>query len=176
MLSKKINKNKTQKGKLKKKNIWKLHLKKFLKTQKGSFPSYSKTSCSFLFGYFGFKAVATGVLYKYHLDMLIRHLKLFFNKSYFKFWIRFHLYFPLTAKSIKSRMGKGKGDIKELIAKISKGRILFEFILRVKRFFLRKVWVSLNALVFKMPFKSQLFWIPISDLSSFSTTKLYFIL
>jgi ribosomal protein L16/L10AE len=36
-------------------------------------------------------------------------------------------------------MGKGKGDIKELIAKISKGRILFEFILRVKRFFLRKV-------------------------------------
>jgi hypothetical protein len=27
-----------------------------------------------------------------------------------------------------------------------------------------------------MPFKSQLFWIPISDLSSFSTTKLYFIL
>jgi hypothetical protein len=53
---------------------------------------------------------------------------------------------------------------------------LFEFILRVKRFFLRKVWFNLNALVSKMPFKSQLFWIPIADLSSFSTSKLYFIL
>ena len=36
-------------------------------------------------------------------------------------------------------MGKGKGDIKELISKITTGKILFEFILRTRRFFLRKI-------------------------------------
>ena len=168
---KKTNKGSIQKGKTKKKNIWKLHLKKFTKTQKGRFNTYLKTSNNLLYGYFGIKTLESGILYKKHLELIIRHLKTYFTKLFFKFWIRFHLFFPLTEKSIKSRMGKGKGEVKEIISKISTGKILMEFIWRVKKLILRKTWSKLLLLITKLPFKVTLFWHPISTLVDINTDK-----
>ena len=68
-------------------------------------------------------------------------------------------------------MGKGKGEVKEIISKISTGKILMEFIWRVKKLILRKTWSKLLLLTTKLPFKVTLFWHPISTLVDINTNK-----
>jgi ribosomal protein L16/L10AE len=170
LIAKKSNKS-IKKGKGKTKHLWKLHLKKFTKTQKGNFLNFFKIPNKLLYGYFGVKSLDSGVLYKFHLEIFSKYLKKFFKKFCFKFWLRFHLFFPLTKKSLKSRMGKGKGEIKDLISKIPTGKIILELVWKINSIHLERIWKNLILLLNKFPFKVKIFWNPIHFLTSDLTSN-----
>lgn len=77
------------------------------------------------FGYFGLKAVSTGILTSKQIETARRVISRV-TKRVGKVVIRVFFYQPLTKKPALSRMGKGVGAVKDWISYIKAGMILLE--------------------------------------------------
>ena len=77
------------------------------------------------FGEFGLKAVGRGWVSARQIEAArkkITHV----TKRNGKYWIRVFPDKPITSKPVGVKMGSGKGEIKEYVATVLPGKILFE--------------------------------------------------
>jgi len=77
------------------------------------------------FGDFGLQATATGMLSARQIEAgriaMTRHIK-----RGGKVWIRVFPDKPITKKPAETRMGKGKGNLEGWVARVKRGRMLYE--------------------------------------------------
>ncbi len=86
---------------------------------------YKKTACKLNYGWFGIKLLKNGRLTVKQLENSRQKISKYITKKE-RIWIRTRANKPLTMKPQGIRMGKGKGDIKEWVACVKAGDILFE--------------------------------------------------
>lgn len=98
---------------------------KYRKTFKGQRAGMSLRAHTLDFGEFGLKAVDRGFFTARQIEAARRTIT-HHTKRAGKMWIRIFPDKPLTHKAAGVKMGGGKGDIKEYVAVIRPGRILFE--------------------------------------------------
>lgn len=77
------------------------------------------------FGEYGLKAVAHGMVSAAQIEAARKAIT-HFTKREGKVWIRLFPHTPFTRKAAGTRMGGGKGDVQEYIAKVTPGKVLFE--------------------------------------------------
>jgi len=77
------------------------------------------------FGDFGLKAMECGFFSARQIEAARRTIT-HHTKRLGKMWIRIFPDKPLTQKPISVKMGGGKGDVKEYVAVVKPGRVLFE--------------------------------------------------
>ena len=77
------------------------------------------------FGDFGLKAMAAGLISAAQIEAARKAIS-HYTKREGKVWIRIFPDKPITGKAAGVGMGAGKGDIKEYVAVVKPGRILFE--------------------------------------------------
>ncbi len=98
---------------------------KYRKPQKGKMKGNAKRGYKLAFGDFGIKSLDAKFITARQIEAarqaLTRYLKRQGNV-----WIRIFPDKPITAKPAEVRMGKGKGEIEEYVARIQPGRVLFE--------------------------------------------------
>lgn len=98
---------------------------KYRKRQRGKIGGVATTGNTLAFGEFGLQAMAECHISNIQIEAcrvaINRHLK---RKA--KVWIRIFPDYPVTAKPLEVRMGKGKGNIDHWSAKVRAGRVLFE--------------------------------------------------
>ena len=77
------------------------------------------------FGDYGLQATATGMLTARQIEAgriaMTRHIK-----RGGKLWIRVFPDKPITKKPAETRMGKGKGNLEAWVARVKRGRMLYE--------------------------------------------------
>ena len=77
------------------------------------------------FGDYGLQATATGMLTARQIEAgriaMTRHIK-----RGGKVWIRVFPDKPITKKPAETRMGKGKGNLEAWVARVKRGRMLYE--------------------------------------------------
>ena len=98
---------------------------KYRKFQKGRVSAKSKGGTKLAFGDYGLKSLD---IYRIEAKQIeaarrtaVRHMR-----REGKFWIKIFPDIPVSKKPIEVRMGKGKGNPEFFVARVSKGRILFE--------------------------------------------------
>jgi large subunit ribosomal protein L16 len=98
---------------------------KYRKPQKGKMKGNSYRGHQLAFGDFGIKTLEEAWISARQIEAarqaVTRHLK-----RQGKVWIKIFPDKPITKKPAEVRMGKGKGDIYQYVARVSPGRILFE--------------------------------------------------
>lgn len=98
---------------------------KYRKPQKGKMKGNANRGYSLSFGSFGIKTLEEAWISSRQIEAarqaLSRHMK-----RQGSAWIRIFPDKPVTKKPAEVRMGKGKGDIYQYVARVSPGRILFE--------------------------------------------------
>ncbi len=98
---------------------------KFRKQHKGRIHGKAKGGYEINFGNYALKAIEPDRVNARQIEAarraLTRHMK-----RQGRVWIRIFPDVPVTAKPIEVRMGKGKGSVDRLVAKIKPGRIMFE--------------------------------------------------
>lgn len=98
---------------------------KYRKPQKGKMKGNSGRGHQLAFGDFGIKTLEQKFITSRQIEAarqaVTRHLK-----RQGKVWIKIFPDKPVTAKPAEVRMGKGKGDIDQYVARVKPGRILFE--------------------------------------------------
>ena len=77
------------------------------------------------FGEFGLKALAGGLVSAAQIESARKAIS-HYTKREGKVWIRIFPDKPVTGKAAGVGMGAGKGDIKEYVAVVKPGRMLFE--------------------------------------------------
>ncbi len=103
------------------------------------------------FGDYGIKTLESGYITQKQIEACrLTITRLLQNKG--KLWIRVFPDISVTKKPAESRMGKGKGDPEYWIARVKKGRILFE-IAGVSEEFAKEV---LKQASYKLPFKTKI--------------------
>lgn len=88
----------------------------------------SHTECSFKkprFGKYALYALEACYVKPSHIETCRRILRRCIKKKG-QIWIRLFPDYPLSFKPAETRMGKGKGFVKEWVCKVRKGKILFE--------------------------------------------------
>ena len=99
---------------------------KYLKYKKGKVKNCLETqSINLKFGLLGIQALQKCKITNKQLESIRRTIS---NKTkrQAKIWFRIFPDTPITKKPTEVRMGKGKGNIDSWIAKVNKGKILFE--------------------------------------------------
>ena len=98
---------------------------KYRKPQKGKMKGNANRGHTLAFGSFGIKTLEEAWISSRQIEAarqaLSRHMK-----RQGSAWIRIFPDKPVTKKPAEVRMGKGKGDIYQYVARVSPGRILFE--------------------------------------------------
>jgi len=98
---------------------------KFRKQFRGKMRGKALRGSKLAFGEFGLKAVGRGWVSARQIEAArkkITHV----TKRNGKYWIRVFPDKPITSKPVGVRMGSGKGEIKEYVATVLPGKILFE--------------------------------------------------
>lgn len=100
--------------------------RKFRKEQKLAFKRKSlQTNYLLSFGSYGLKAKESGFIKASQIEavrkVIIRRLR-----KIGRIWIRIFPHKPITEKSAKTRMGKGKGSVQYWVCPVRSGQILFE--------------------------------------------------
>lgn len=85
----------------------------------------SKRNSSLNFGIVGVKALEAGKITHNEIESFRRTITNN-TKRRVKIWINIFPHTPLTFKGVGMRMGKGKGQVKNYVARIREGNILFE--------------------------------------------------
>lgn len=98
---------------------------KFRKMFKGRRAGMSMRANTVDFGEFGLKALDRGFFTARQIEAARRTIS-HHTKRVGKMWIRVFPDKPLTQKAAGVKMGGGKGDIKEYVAVVRPGRVLFE--------------------------------------------------
>jgi large subunit ribosomal protein L16 len=98
---------------------------KYRKPQKGKMKGNTSRGHQLAFGDFGIKTLEEAWISARQIEAarqaVTRHLK-----RQGKIWIRIFPDKPVTKKPAEVRMGKGKGDIYQYVARVTPGRIMFE--------------------------------------------------
>lgn len=98
---------------------------KFRKQQRGRMTGAANRGATIAFGEYGLKALEPAKINSRQIEAA----RVAINrkaKRGGKLWIRIFPDYPVTKKPAETRMGKGKGNPEEWVARIKPGRILFE--------------------------------------------------
>jgi large subunit ribosomal protein L16 len=103
--------------------------RKFKKEQKRAFKrkslQTSQANHKLVFGCYGLKAVQPGFIKASQIEavrkVIIRRIR-----KIGRIWIRIYPQKPITQKSAKTRMGKGKGSVQYWVCPVRAGQILIE--------------------------------------------------
>lgn len=98
---------------------------KYKKTRKGKLGELEFKSNKLKFGTVGLKAVNSALISSRQIEASRQAISRKIKKKG-KIWIKIFPDTPVTAKSISSRMGKGKGAFSHWAAKVKGGTVLFE--------------------------------------------------
>lgn len=98
---------------------------KYRKQFRGKMGGKAQRGSTVSFGDFGLKAVECGWFTARQIESARKTIT-HHTKRVGKLWIRAFPDKPVTQKAPGSKMGSGKGDIKEYVAVIRPGRVLFE--------------------------------------------------
>jgi len=98
---------------------------KYRKQQKGKMKGISWRGSQLAFGTFGLKSLDTKWVTARQIEAARQAITRYMKRQG-KVWIRIFPDKPVTKKPAEVRMGKGKGDIDQYVARVSPGRILFE--------------------------------------------------
>ncbi len=98
---------------------------KYAKVRRGSLPKVDALSYMLKFGSVGLLALESGMLNFNQLEACRKVISRMIKRKG-KVWIRVFPDYPFTAKPISIRMGRGKGKVDVWVARISKGKVLFE--------------------------------------------------
>lgn len=98
---------------------------KFIKFQKKKIKNSPSKILNLNHGSFGLKVKQNCCLTSTQIEMIKINLSKG-TKKVGRYWIRVFPYFPVTAKPLEVRMGKGKGYIDHWICKVKRGSIICE--------------------------------------------------
>ncbi len=98
---------------------------KYRKPHLISYEGKAKGNLKLEFGEYGLRAVEGGYVNARQIEAA-RIAMTRFMKRGGKVWINIFPHLAKTGKPLEVRMGKGKGDIKEWVAVVKKGKIMFE--------------------------------------------------
>lgn len=98
---------------------------KFTKLQKKKIKNSPSKTLDLVYGSFGLKIKQNCFLTSKQLDMIKLNLSKG-TKKVGRYWIRVFSHFPVTAKPLEVRMGKGKGYVDHWICKVKRGSVLCE--------------------------------------------------
>eukprot|EP00834_Sanchytrium_tribonematis_P002761 NODE_92_length_21543_cov_0.719036.p9 type:complete len:205 gc:universal NODE_92_length_21543_cov_0.719036:15759-15145(-) len=102
---------------------------KYRKKFKGRIPvnvDLSTKGCKLLHGQYGLQVVDGARLTIQQLEAARKTVKRTLNVKNLQMFLRVVPDIPVTSKPIGVRMGKGKGDVDHYIARVPKGKIIFE--------------------------------------------------
>jgi large subunit ribosomal protein L16 len=105
------------------------------------------------FGYYGLKALNSGLLNYKQIEAGRKAINQIL-KRFGKIWIRIFPILPLTKKPIETRMGKGKGNIDSWVYYVKPGTVLYE--INVTNFLKAKEAFK-NAAI-KLPVKTKIIY------------------
>jgi large subunit ribosomal protein L16 len=98
---------------------------KYRKMMKGRVRGAATRGATVSFGDYGLQALESGKISARQIEAarvaMTRHVK-----RGGKIWIRIFPDKPITKKPAETRMGKGKGNVEEWVARIRRGRVLYE--------------------------------------------------
>jgi large subunit ribosomal protein L16 len=103
------------------------------------------------FGYFGLKALNSGILTFKHLESGRKTINQILKRSG-KIWIRVFPSLSMTKKPIEVRMGKGKGNVNKWVSYIKPGTIIYE----INSLSNLKAIEALKNASIKLPFKTKI--------------------
>lgn len=112
---------------------------------------YKKTACKLNYGLFGIKLLKNGRLTVKQLELARQKISKYIKKKE-RMWIRTRANKPLTNKPQGIRMGKGKGDIKQWVACVKAGDILFELSLMSEK----QAFAILIPILKKLPLPAKI--------------------
>ncbi len=99
---------------------WK-HRKQFVKHISGLATRGAEVS----FGDYGLKALESDFITNRQIEAA-RKVIVRYTRKVGKLWIRMFPDVPMTKKGLEMPMGKGKGDVEKFVARVKRGRIMFE--------------------------------------------------
>ncbi len=77
------------------------------------------------FGDYGLKALESEFITNRQIEAA-RKVIVRYTRKVGKLWIRMFPDVPMTKKGLEMPMGKGKGDVEKFVARVKRGRIMFE--------------------------------------------------
>ena len=98
---------------------------KHRKEQRGRMKGLSYRGCFVSYGEYGLQALEPAWITAQQIEAA----RVALNRAIGgvgQFWLRIFPHKPVTAKPNETRMGKGKGDVKEWVAVVKPGTIIFE--------------------------------------------------
>ena len=98
---------------------------KYRKQMRGTMKGDSYRGTSISFGDFGLLSESTGWVTSRQIEAARRAITHYTQRGG-RVWIRIFPDKPITKKPPETRMGSGKGDVYEFVAKVRPGRVLFE--------------------------------------------------
>ncbi len=98
---------------------------KFRKQQKGRNYGLANRGDKVSFGEFGMKATTRGPVTARQIEAARRAINRYVRRGG-KIWIRVFPDYPVTAKPLEVRQGKGKGNVDHWAARVQPGRVLYE--------------------------------------------------
>ncbi len=123
---------------------------KYRKSQKGKIRGIATAGSKITFGEYGLKALENGFIRGNHIEacriVVARKMK-----GIGKLWINVFPNKPVSKKPAETRMGKGKGDLDHWVARVKRGKVVFE-LSGVPEDFARNVF---RLVSFKLPVKTK---------------------
>ena len=98
---------------------------KYRKAQKGRIHGNAKGGASLNFGAYGLKAITPGRITARQIEAARRTITRHMRRQG-RIWIRIFPDIPVSTKPAEVRQGKGKGTPEYWIARVKRGRIIFE--------------------------------------------------
>lgn len=77
------------------------------------------------FGDYGLKALESDFITNRQIEAA-RKVIVRYTRKVGKLWIRIFPDVPMTKKGLEMPMGKGKGDVEKFVARVKRGRVMFE--------------------------------------------------
>jgi large subunit ribosomal protein L16 len=125
----------------------------FKKVRKSRLKKFTiNTNNQLHFGILGLKAVESGIINKNQIESARKILIKKTNRK-IKIWINLAFNYSVTAKSLGTRMGKGKGKITHICSKVSSGSTIFEILGNNKKILVN----ALKCSKIKLPIKTVIF-------------------
>lgn len=98
---------------------------KYRKMQRGVMKGNAQAGTEVSFGQYGLSSMGTGWVTSRQIEAARRTITHYTQRGG-RLWIRIFPDKPITKKPAEVRMGSGKGDIYEYVARIKPGRVMFE--------------------------------------------------
>lgn len=98
---------------------------KYRKTMRGTMKGNAHSGTEVSFGEYGLISMSTGWVTSRQIEAARRAITHYTQRGG-RLWIRIFPDKPITKKAAETRMGSGKGDVHEYVARILPGRMLFE--------------------------------------------------